>query len=163
MPDSLARCTARLVRSGTSGGLRKHALVGFDGFADTILHVVKERESAENYERFDSRAGWSARITAAAGLSANFELVPQSVKLGGNGPIVANALVALGLGGTLGKPALHPVFEDFAKRAGVISLVEPRFTDAFEFACGKRMCGKLASLRDVNWRNLAISSQPRQS
>ncbi len=32
------------------------------------------------------------RIGEAAGLSTNLELVPTQVKLGGNGPIMANAL-----------------------------------------------------------------------
>ena len=37
-----------------------------------------------------------ARIAAAAGLGTNMELVVERVKLGGNGPIMANALAALG-------------------------------------------------------------------
>jgi hypothetical protein len=132
--------------------------VGFDGFVDTILHVVKTRKSATSYERFEFMSEWARRITAASGLSANFEFVPQVVKLGGNGPIMANALAELGFGvtyiGNLGMPTLHPVFADFAKYARVISLAEPAQTDAIEFADGKVMCGKLSALSSVNWRNL---------
>ena len=132
--------------------------VDFDGFVDTILHVVKTRRSAVKYGRFESMAGWPAHIAAASGVSANFEFVPQVVKLGGNGPIMANAPGEPGFGvtyiGTPGKPALHPVFADFAKRTRVFSLAKPRCTDAIEFADGKLMCGKRTSLREVNWRNL---------
>jgi hypothetical protein len=80
------------------------------------------------------------------------------VKLGGNGPIMANALSRLGLGvtyiGNLGSPAVHPVFGEFAERARVISIAEPGYTDAIEFDDGKLMFGKHQSLRDVNWNNL---------
>ena len=132
--------------------------MGFDGFVDTILHVVKTRHSATSYERLASMSGWAQRIAAASGLSANFEFVPQVVKLGGNGPIMANALDRFGFAvtyiGALGQPAVHPVFADFARRARVISIAEPGGTDAIEFTDGKLLCGKLTSLRDVNWRNL---------
>lgn len=134
------------------------SLVGLDGFVDTILHVVATRQSAESYMRLASMAEFGGRISAAAGLSANFEMVTQMVKLGGNGPIMANALGAYGSPvtyvGNLGAPNIHPVFADFAARAEVISLAEPGYTDAFEFDDGKLMFGKHGSLREVNWNNL---------
>jgi sugar/nucleoside kinase (ribokinase family) len=134
------------------------SLVGLDGFVDTILHVVATRQSADSYTRMASMADFGSRISAAAGLSANFEMVTQMVKLGGNGPIMANALGAYGSPvtyvGNLGAPNIHPVFADFAERAEVISLAEPGYTDAFEFDDGKLMFGKHGSLREVNWNNL---------
>ena len=55
------------------------------------------------------------------GESSNYELVVKQQKLGGNGPIMANALASFGMNvtyiGNLGYPAIHPVFEEFAKRA----------------------------------------------
>ncbi len=134
------------------------SLVGLDGFVDTILHVVATRESGDSYTRLADMAEFGRRITGAAGLSANFETVPQMVKLGGNGPIMASALVALGSPvtyiGSLGAPRIHEVFEDLAKRAKVISLAEPGYTDAMEFDDGKLMFGRHVSLREVNWENL---------
>ena len=156
--STLAGAAADLLSSkgGTLAGSR--SLVGLDGFVDTILHVVATRESAEKYTRMASMADFGGRISAAAGLSANFELVPQMVKLGGNGPIMANALDAYGSPvtyvGILGSPNIHPVFADFAERAEVISLAEPGYTDAIEFDDGKLMFGKHLSLREVNWENL---------
>ena len=156
--STLAVAAADLLsaKAGTLAGSR--SLVGLDGFVDTILHVVATRESAEKYTRMASMADFGGRISAAAGLSANFELVPQMVKLGGNGPIMANALGAFGSPvtyvGILGSPNIHPVFADFAERAEVISLAEPGYTDAIEFDDGKLMFGKHLSLREVNWENL---------
>ena len=154
----MTRRTASLFRRGASRLATKRALVGFDGFVDTILDVVKTRKSPMKYDRYESMIEWSQRIGAASGLSANFEFVPQCVKLGGNGPIMADALNSLGLPityiGSLGTPALHPVFVDFAKRTKVVSIAEPGCTDALEFKDGKLMCGKHAALTDVNWENL---------
>ena len=67
-------------------------------------------------------------------------------KLGGNGPIMANALACLGLHvtylGCLGYPEIDPVFRDFATRATVRSIAEAGHTDALEFDDGKLMLGK---------------------
>ena len=86
------------------------------------------------------------------------ELVSQLTKLGGNGPIMANALASFGLKvtylGILGYPNLHPVFADFAKRAEVHSIAEPGYTDALEFDDGKIMLGKHQSLKQMNWENI---------
>lgn len=134
------------------------ALVGLDGFVDTILHVVDKRQSATKYTRLAKMKGFAERIEAAAGLSANFEMVPQMVKLGGNGPIMANALGSYGLGvsyvGNLGYPNIHPQFAEFAKRAKVYSIAETAYTDAIEFEDGKLMCGKHASLKEITWASL---------
>jgi len=86
------------------------------------------------------------------------ELVSQITKLGGNGPIMANALASFGLRvtylGLLGHPNIHPVFAEFARRAEVYSIAEPGYTDAIEFEDGKLMCGKHDCLKQVNWANL---------
>jgi sugar/nucleoside kinase (ribokinase family) len=134
------------------------AFVGLDGFVDEILHVVDKRESAEVYQRLPTIAQLGARLSAAAGKSANIELVNQITKLGGNGPIMANALASFGLKvtylGILGYPNLHPVFQEFARRAEVHSIADPGTTDALEFEDGKIMIGKHASLKQVTWENI---------
>jgi sugar/nucleoside kinase (ribokinase family) len=134
------------------------ALVGFDGFVDTILHVVDKRESATKFTRLPLMGEFASRIKAAAGLSANMEMVSEMVKLGGNGPIMANALGAYGAPityiGNLGHPNLHPVFAKFAEKAKVYSIAEPGYTDAVEFEDGKLMFGKLDGLNQVTWANI---------
>ena len=101
---------------------------------------------------------FAEHIAAAAGLSANMEMVVQMRKLGGNGPIMANALGSFGTPvtyiGNLGFPAINPVFADFAASAEVHSIAEPGVTDAIEFDDGKLMFGKHETLREVNWKNL---------
>jgi sugar/nucleoside kinase (ribokinase family) len=133
-------------------------VVGLDGFVDTILHVVKTRESLSSYTRLDGTLEFAERVSQAAGHSGNFELVTQMVKLGGNGPIMANALGGYGVKvtyiGNLGSPAIHPVFQELKERACVHSIAEPGYTDAIEFNDAKLMLGKHESLKQVNWENL---------
>src|SRR6267154_5178985 len=134
------------------------AFIGLDGFVDEILHVVDKRESAEKYSRLPTIAQLAARFAAAAGRSTNLELVGQLTKLGGNGPIMANALASFGMKvsylGILGYPNLHPVFAEFSRRADVFSIAEPGYTDALEFDDGKIMIGKHQSLKQMNWANI---------
>ena len=128
--------------------------LGFDGFVDNILHAVNKRESAEKYERIPTIARLAERIAGAAGRSTNIELVSQQVKLGGNGPIMANAMASFGVKvcylGNLGYPSPHPAFADFLKRAEVHFILEPGFTDAMEFDDGKIMLGRHEILRLFN-------------
>jgi hypothetical protein len=133
--------------------------VGFDGFVDKILHLVDERQDQDHYRRIENMADFAGRVAQAAGYSANIEMVPQTVKLGGNGPILADGLRHLGCrvtyAGAIGHPDIHPVFKEFADACErVISLAEPASTDALEFADGKLLMGQMLSLREVNWDRL---------
>jgi hypothetical protein len=156
-PELRAACASQLQTSATKIS-DLNAFVGFDGFVDEILHVVDKREDKDKYLRLPTIAKYAERLAAAAGKSTNVEMVSQMTKLGGNGPIMANALASFGLKvcylGNLGYPNLHPIFTDFAKCAEVHTIAEPGYTDAVEFEDGKIMCGKHKALRDVNWENI---------
>ncbi len=144
----------------------KHMLIGFDGFVDEIIHVVDQRKNDKEYERIPDIKSFSERIAQVAGLSANIEMVPTQTKLGGNGPIMANAAIAQGHQvsyiGALGKHYIHPVFRDFADQCHkVVTLTDPGHTDALEFYDGKIMLGKMNNLVEVNIENL-LKKLPRQ-
>ena len=115
-PEMREKTAAQLLSAAGRVG-QMSAFVGLDGFVDAILHVVDKRESAEKYVRLPTIAQYADRLAAAAGRSTNVELVSQLTKLGGNGPIMANALASFGLKvtylGILGFPNLHPVFAEF--------------------------------------------------
>jgi len=133
--------------------------IGFDGFVDEIVEVVDRRESFESYTRMTEMRQFGERISKAAGLSTNIEFVSKTMKLGGNGPIMGNALVKAGTSvsyiGSLGKPNVHPVFTELTDACNrVFSIAEPGHTDAVEFDDGKIMLGKMESLGDVNWATL---------
>jgi hypothetical protein len=135
-----------------------NTMIGLDGFVDEIIAVVAKRFDKDRYEAMKTITVLGEKILAAAGQSSNYELLVKQTKLGGNGPIMANALAAAGLPvtyvGNLGYPAIHPVFAELANRAKVISIAEPGHTDALEFEDGKLMFGKHQTLGDISWDNL---------
>lgn len=145
-----------------AAGLRKFAaevartpvVLGFDGFVDSIIDVVDQRHDTEKFDAMKTIDQLGRKILAAAGQSSNYELVVTLEKLGGNGPIMANALATIGLKvdyiGCLGHPAIHHVFEPMTKIARCHTLCEPGYTDALEFGDGKLMFGKHSSLKHVN-------------
>lgn len=131
----------------------KTALVGLDGFVDKIVKPIATRHGkGASFTPIPTLTAFGERILAAAGESANIELFQEMEKLGGNGPIMANALLAGGLKtryiGALGQP-LHPVFADFAQRTDAVSITGPGITHAVEFEDGKLMLGSMADLDDI--------------
>jgi len=137
---------------------RAKALIGFDGFVDEIVHVVDKRVGAEAYVRLECMAEYGRRIQRSAGLSTNIEMVTRIQKLGGNGPIFANALIGFGYDityiGAVGVPDIHPVFGEMAARCTMIPIANPARTDAIEFLNGKIISSKLDPLKEVNWHSL---------
>ena len=137
----------------------RNVMVGLDGFVDKIVTPVDKRHGmGENFDPISTIAELGARISAAAGKSANLELFPRFDKLGGNGPIMANAMLALGCRtryvGALGYPDVHPVFQDFAKSTEAVSLSAPGITTALEFQDGKIMFGRMVGLDDVTYERI---------
>jgi sugar/nucleoside kinase (ribokinase family) len=134
------------------------ALVGLDGFVDSIIEVVDKRYADGRFDPIPTITAMGDKIRAAAGESSNYELIVRRQKLGGNGPIMAHALACLGLDvtyiGSLGYPEIHPVFRPLAEKAKVFSIAEAGSTDALEFDDGKIMLGKYESLRSMGWASL---------
>ena len=156
--QAICDATSQKLALGADRLRSTRTLLGFDGFVDEIIAVVDKRHADGRFEPVRSIAAMGDKIRAAAGESSNYELVVRQRKLGGNGPIMANALACLGLEvtyiGSLGFPNVHSVFREFAERARVISIADPGRTDALEFEDGKIMLVKFESLDDVNWDNL---------
>ncbi len=161
---SIARQAASGLRQFASQIGRSPALVGFDGFVDSIIAVVDKRHSPTQYTPIRTIREYAEKQAAAAGRSANYELIVKMQKLGGNGPIMANALLGAGLPvtyiGALGRPRVHAVFEDFAASAECHSICEPGMTDALEFDDGKLMLGKYETLNNVNPDGIAAALGP---
>jgi hypothetical protein len=141
---------------------RRHVLVGFDGFVDTIVTPVGLRRGAgKDFTPIGTLAELGQRISAAAGKSTNIELYPMIDKLGGNGPIMANAILAGGARvtyvGALGQPAVHPVFAGMAAKARAISLCDAAHTTAIECNDGKLMLGIMSSLDLVTYERICAT------
>jgi hypothetical protein len=141
------------------------SLVGFDGFVDSIIHVVDKRNSMtqDDYVRIRTIPEFAARCGAAANRSANIELVVTDTRYGGNGPLLSSAL------GSLGSPVTYvgavateddwakvdPIYQPFVDKCDtVIPLCPPGRTDALEFDDGKIMLGKPESVQLATWNRI---------
>ena len=136
-----------------------NSVVGLDGFVDKIVTPVDKRHGLnDNFDPIDTIDALGSRISAAAGKSTNIELFPRFDKLGGNGPIMANAHLSLGLNvryvGALGHPTIDPVFKDFANKTNAVSLTNPGITTALEFKDGKLMLGNTSSLEEIDYSRI---------
>jgi len=154
-------------RSTALAELRQHAgtaatklaVVGLDGFVDTIVTPVAQRNGfGDQFSPITTIEAFGQRILAASGKSTNLEFYPRMDKLGGNGPIMASALLAHGLKtsyiGALGRFAIHPVFQEFADQAEVVSLCDPASTTAVEFTDGKLMLGQMRCLDEITYERI---------
>lgn len=132
--------------------------VGFDGFIDEIIHIVDVRYSSDSYKRIPTIRAYADRIANGSGMSTNIELVSQQVKMGGNGPILANSLlnyaVAVTYMGAVGFPNPDPVFRSLNRCDEIICLSPPAATDALEFNDGKIIASKLTSLDAITWETI---------
>ncbi|MDD3170106.1 MAG: PfkB family carbohydrate kinase [Eubacteriales bacterium] len=132
--------------------------VGLDGFVDEIIHVVDVRFSSDSYQRIPTIQGYADRIARGSGMSTNIELVSQQIKMGGNGPILANALLNYSVDvtymGAVGFPELDPAFHALSRCGSIICLSPPAETDALEFNDGKIIASKLTALNAVTWENI---------
>ncbi len=156
--SAIAQRAAAALRDLANNLRASPAMIGFDGFVDSIISVVDKRRGPDDFDKIPTIDAFGRKIVAAAGQSSNYELVVNLQKLGGNGPIMANAIATIGLPttyvGGLGHPTIHPVFEELSNTATCHSIAEPGFTDALEFEDGKLMLGKIEGMNDVNWPRL---------
>lgn len=136
-------------------------VVGFDGFVDEIIHAVDKRIDSQTFQRIETIESLAKRIERASGLSTNIELVPIAKKIGGNGPIMCNALAKhdadITYLGALGTPSIEEVFHEMPSNVKLVSFANNGHTDALEFDDGKLLLGKMVSLNDVTYENLIAS------
>lgn len=140
----------------------KHAVVGFDGFVDTLMRAVDKR-IGKDVITIDTIHDFGNRILSATGKSTNIELIRQSTRIGGNGPLLSQGLLTLGLSvdyiGTLGDYR-NNIFNNFGQATHAISIGDYSETRAIEFHDGKLLLGEMEPLiyTDVERLKNAISA-----
>lgn len=153
--ENLFKNITELIGNIENSNIKCKAVVGFDGFVDELVHAVDIRRSPDEYERIKTLKSFGERISKAAGLSTNIEKVPLKIKLGGNGPIMCDTLINLGLDltyiGALGEDDIHEVFKDMTKNCRALSICSPSYTEAYEFEDGKLITSKQNSMKEINW------------
>src|SRR5690349_3834751 len=93
----------------------KKVTAGFDGFVDTILRVIRTKEDNQAPVMFKEVREFGEYIAERAGKSFGLEMEEIITKLGGNMPLMSDAMAHLGVSvdclGTLGFQTIHPVFK----------------------------------------------------
>jgi len=153
-PETLADSFCRLRRTlATAPAASWKGVVGFDGFVDTFIRLLKP----------DSMAEFGPKVAAAAGIAASYAVDHQGDKFGGNGPLFAAALADLSGGeadlayvGGIGGGEVEPIFaEALSGKVGrMIPLAPSAHSDCLEFTDGKIMLGDFAACDEVTLERL---------
>lgn len=131
------------------------AFVGFDGFVDKLARVVQSRQADGIFKAYETIPEFAIKIATSAAKSADFEIMIQEERMGGNAPIMANALGCLGIeaicAGAVGRDTVHPVFTHQSDRCTFLPICDPGEALALEFDDGKLMLAILSSLGELDW------------
>ena len=123
-----------------------------------LKKVVKSKNGTSSVY-YDTITQIADHVATLAGVSGQIEIRNLELKLGGNAPIMANALGALGIKntciGTMGYPDLHNVFEEMNPNCEVISIAEPAQTNALEFNDGKIIFSEVSTFEQLTWTYVA--------
>lgn len=134
---------------------KKRVCVGFDGYVDTLYRVVRSRKSLQCFELFSTIGEFADRVGKAAGRSADMELQGVSRRMGGNAPLMAEAMGCLNVSarciGTMGYPETEDVFAADKVHFIPNSVAPCAGSMAFEFSDGKLMFGDTAPLLTLDW------------
>lgn len=133
--------------------------IGFDGFTDEIVRAVDLRVDPYTFTPIETIGDFADRIFKASGKSCNIELVCEQKRIGGNGPIMAQALLEGGhriiLAGAVGQGTVEPLFTPLAERCEQVAALCPSgHTDAVEFNDGKVLLGKMNTLPEICYETL---------
>lgn len=137
----------------------KLVTIGFDGFLDSVVHVVKEKESVDNLKYFGNIEEFGNYLISKKGVSGCIELIEQQTKMGGNMPIMSNALGHVGVKvnciGAFGMLAVKEEFKSLENsNCTIYSVAEPGNTLALEFDDGKIMLAKMPELDKLAWDDI---------
>lgn len=149
---------AQLLQAIEQGASTLHAktvTAGFDGFIDTIVKIIKEKDEQKDTTVFGTIKEFGEYIIEKQGASFSLELETQTIKLGGNMPIMANALgrfnIRVNCIGTLGYPQVHPVLKNISSNCSLYSFAEPGTSTAHEFNDGKMLIAEMGAVNTSGW------------
>ncbi len=145
--------------------LNFNIFVGFDGFVDKILKPVRMKDK-EGTEFFLTMKEFADYLIGKEGKSCSVAVEKVQEKIGGNMPIVANALGTLGCRtvcvGAMGIPEVLPIFRKMSGNCRLVSVANPGYSDALEFESGKLMLGDNGDIDALDYRRL-VEAVPEEA
>lgn len=134
--------------------------LGFDGFIDKIYKPIKTKTSDITIP-FRTMTEFSGYFGEKSGKSCSIDLEPLQEKIGGNMPIVANALANLGCEticlGAMGYPEIEPMFTTMNPNCTLISVTNPGYCYALEFEDSKLMLATNTHIDYLNYQKIVDS------
>lgn len=131
------------------------ATVGFDGFTDEVVRVVRHVPADGEALHFASKRAFGETLIELDAANASYDLTEVANKIGGNAPNMAQSLGRLGLGvdciGMLGYPLVRDIFKTMDANCRLHSFAEPTHTTALEFDDGKILLASSALLGTIDW------------
>jgi len=136
----------------------KKATTGFDGFIDTIARIIRQKHTHKSNSFFNKIKEFGKYIVDKEGSSFSLESEELLSKLGGNMPIMSNALANLGVQvsaiGAMGYPRIHPIFDELSRKSILYSFADPGLSTAYEFKDGKIMIADFYELNAHGWESI---------
>ncbi len=133
-------------------------IAGLDGFIDSIVKVVAHKTEDKALVFFDTIDEFGAYISGKKGSGFSIETEELFQRLGGNMPIMANAMAQMGAKvncvGALGLPSIVPAFQAMHPNCKHYSFSNPGITTAMEFNDGKMMLAQMTELNHADWETV---------
>lgn len=134
--------------------------LGFDGFIDKIYKPIKTKTSDITIP-FRTMTEFSRYFGEKSDKSCSIDLEAMQEKIGGNMPIVANALANLGCEaiclGAMGYPEIEPMFTNMNPNCTLISVTNPGYCYALEFEDSKLMLATNTHIDSLNYQKIIDS------
>ncbi len=134
--------------------------LGFDGFIDKIYKPI-ETKTRDIAIPFRTMTEFSRYLGEKSDKSCSVDLETTQEKIGGNMPIVANALANLGCEaiciGAMGYPEIEPMFTTMNRNCKLISVTNPGYCYALEFEGSKLMLATNTYLDRLNYQKIIDS------
>jgi sugar/nucleoside kinase (ribokinase family) len=147
--------TLEILKSKLPSLSSKSVTLGFDGFIDNVIKVIRNKDHQDSPSYFESTKELGEYIIEKGEKSFSIELEELTTKIGGNVPITANALAHIGAHvsciGSLGYPSIHPAFRQMPSNCHLYSFAEPGSSNVLEFKTGKMMLAEMKSLNKISW------------
>lgn len=131
----------------------KTVTAGFDGFIDNIVKVIKNKTNDGNIY-FENINEFGAYITQKSGAGFSLESEGIHTKIGGNMPIMSNAMGMLGVKVNCIGALSHPQFASLSSNCKLYSFTGPGTATAYEFSDGKMMIAQMDVLNNFGWQQI---------
>jgi hypothetical protein len=146
------------IKTGMQDLNLKQVTIGLDAFIDKIQRVVKSQTEEGECVFFNNIGEFGEYLITKKGMSCGIEVRERFTKLGGNAPIMANALGNLGVKlncvAAMGYPEMDPIFKELSPNCSLYTISNPGYTTALEFDDGKVMLSQREDLLELTWSSL---------